>query len=119
MTITGRTRLEVALCLGLILGLHLLADLIWLDRSYPDVLSIADESWYTMSLNQMIAYMRIKGVAGFFYSLKPNVTVYLLVGHIPRALAGVLLEPSYVVVRLANYSLLLLLLLGVYRVASF
>ncbi len=104
----------VPLCISGLVGLHLLVNLIWLGGDGWDVRRIPDGFVHAGSLLHLSTGLEQQGLAAAG-CLREVHSFYTVVGHLPRALASLVIGASPTALRAANVLYLVLLLVGVYK----
>ncbi len=107
------------LVIALLLGIHFVVNLLWLraDTFHPD--RVPDGYSHTVGLLRLITAMELGGLWRTIFSLSELQSHYVLVPHLPLALAAHLFGPDPLVYRAANVFYLAILLVAVYQIGRF
>ena len=108
-------RYQDGLLLGSFVLVQLAATVLWLREDHLDMMRVPDEFSYYWGLSNLHAAMSLDLLDGALNGLRAISNNYPMIGHYPRAMAGLLLGPSPLVFCAANVVYLVVLLVSVYH----
>ena len=109
-------RHQDALLLGAFALVHLVATVLWLREDHLDMMRVPDEFSHYWALANLHAALSLDLMSGALNGLRMIANNYPLVGHFPRAAAGLLLGPSPLVFCAANVVYTGVLLVSIYHI---